>query len=92
MASGEKVTRTFTVTNKGKSPLVIRRLWVADGEGVTVSTKRNEIKRGKSATITVTVDTGLIQGNLLNVPLTLLCNDPESPRTTVRLVGIIEQK
>ncbi len=92
LAPGEKIARTFTVTNKGKSPLAIRRLWAPDGEGVTVKTNRTEIKRGKSATVTVTVDTSIIQGELLNVPLTLLCNDPASPQLTVRLVGIIDKK
>ena len=92
LTPGEKFTRTFTVTNKGKSPLAIRRLWAPDREGVTVKTNRTEIKRGKSATVTVTVDTSQIKGEMLNVPLTLMCNDPDSPQLTVRLVGIIDKK
>ena len=92
LTPGEKFTRTFTVTNKGKSPLAIRRLWAPDGEGVTVKTNRTEIKRGKSATVTVTVDTSQIKGEMLNVPITLMCNDPDSPQLTVRLVGIIDKK
>lgn len=90
MTRGETVTRTFTITNKGKSPLAIRRVWVPGSEGVTVSCDRNEIKRGKTARVTVTVNTGLVQDNLFNVPLTLMCNDPETPRQTIRLVGIID--
>ena len=92
LTAGETTTRTFTITNKGKSPLAIRRLWVPDGEGITVSANRNEVKRGKTATVTVTVDTSQIQGEMLNVPLTLLCNDPDSSRLTIRLVGIIDKK
>lgn len=88
----ETVTRTFTISNKGKSPLAIRRVWVPDGEGITVNAYRTEIKQGKSATVTVTVDTSQVQGNLLNVPLTLMCNDPEMPRQVIRLVGIIDKK
>jgi hypothetical protein len=90
MTRGETVTRTFTVTNKGRSPLAIRRVWVPDGEGVTVSCNRDQVKRGKMATVTVTVNTGLVQDNLLNVPLTLMCNDPDAPRQLIRLVGIID--
>lgn len=90
ITAGESVTRSFTITNKGKTPLAIRRLWVPDGEGVTVSANRMEIKRGKTSTVTVTVDTSLVRGDLLNVPLTLLCNDPDSPRLTIRLVGLID--
>ena len=92
MKRGETVFRTFTITNKGKKPLLIRRLWLPDGEGITVSVNRTEIKRGKKATITVKVDTTRVPGDLLNVPLTLLCNDPDSPQTTIRLVGFIDKK
>ncbi len=92
VSAGETVSRTFTVTNKGKSPLVIRRLWVPDGEGVTVTANRNEVKRKKSATVTVTVDTAQVKDNLLNTSLTLMTNDPENPRLTIRLVGIIDKK
>ena len=90
--AGKTVTRTFSITNKGKSPLAIRRLWVPDGEGVTVNAKRTEVKHGKSATVTVTVDAVQLQDDILNVPLTLLCNDPDNPRQTIRLVGVIDKK
>ena len=92
MTAGTVTTRTFTVTNKGKSPLAIRRLWVPEGEGITVNANKTEIKRGKSATVTVSVDTSCIEGELLNVPLTLLCNDPDASHLTIRLVGIIDKK
>ena len=90
--AGETMTRTFSITNKGKAPLAIRRLWVPEGEGITVSAKRTEVKRGKSATVTVTVKTAQLQGEMLNVPLTLLCNDPDAPQKHIRLVGIIDKK
>ncbi len=92
MAAGETVTRTLTVTNKGKDVLAIRRLWVPEGEGIDISTDRLEVKRGKSATVTITVNTAQIDGELLNVPLTLMCNDPDNPRQTIRLVGIIDRQ
>jgi len=92
IAAGDVVTRQFAVTNRGKNTLAIRRLWVPQGEGVTVSVNRQEVKRGKTATVSVTVDASRIEGQLLNVPLTLLCNDPVTPRLTVRLVGLIDKK
>lgn len=91
LTRGDTATRTFKVTNKGKDNLIIRRLWVADGEGVTMQADRQEVKRGKSATVTVAVDAAQVQGDILNVPLTLMSNDPESPRLTIRLVGIINK-
>ena len=57
-----------------------------------MKTNRTEIKRGKSATVTVTVDTSQIKGEILNVPLTLMSNDPDSSQLTIRLVGIIDKK
>lgn len=90
MKAGEVVTRTFTITNKGKERLAIRRLWVPQGESITLKADRQEVKRGKKATVTVTVDTACQQENLLNVPLTLLSNDPDNSRITIRLVGIID--
>ena len=92
MNAGEVITRTFTITNKGKDPLAIRRLWVPQGEGITVSADRQEIKRGKKATVKVTVDTSCQQGGMLNVPLTVMTNDPDNPRTTIKLVGIIDRQ
>ena len=86
------MTQTFTITNKGKDPLLIRRLWVPEGEGVTIRTDKTEVKRGKSATITVTVDGQQLHDDILNVPLTVISNDPDSPRVTIRLVGIIDNK
>ena len=91
LKAGETATRTFTVTNRGKSTLAIRRLWTPDGEGIIVTSNRTEVKRGKAATVTVTVDTSRSQGNLLNTSLTLMTNDPENPRQTIRLVGIIDK-
>jgi len=79
------------VTNHGKDPLIIRRLWTPVEHGITVSTDKLEVKHGKSATVTITVDTSLIEGELLNAPLTLMTNDPDKPRVTVRLVGIIDK-
>lgn len=88
--AGQVVTRTFKVTNKGRQRLAVRRLWAPMGEGISACIDRQEIKRGKQATVTVTVDTSQQTGEVLNVPLTLMTNDPDSPRVTVRLVGIID--
>ena len=89
--AGETCTRTFIVTNKGKNTLAIRRLWCPE-KGITAVIDRQEVKRGKKATVTVTVDTSQMDGDLLNVPLTLLSNDPAAPSLNVRLVGFIDKQ
>ena len=90
--AGETCTRTFTLTNKGKNTLTVRRLWNPEGEGVTATIDRQELKRNKKAIVTVTVDTSKLDGNLLNVPLTLICNDPSNPTLNIRLVGFIDKQ
>ncbi|MBR5169447.1 MAG: DUF1573 domain-containing protein [Muribaculaceae bacterium] len=91
MTIGQSVTRQFNVTNKGKNQLIIRRLWTPAGNGVTIKANRTEVKHGKSATITVTVDTAHFKEGVLNESLTIITNDPDSPRQTIRLVGIIDK-
>ena len=92
LVPGQVVARSFTITNKGKDPLEIRRTWVPDGEGITISANKATVKRSKTATVTVRVDTSHLTDELLNVPLTLMTNDPDTPRLTIRLVGIIDRK
>ena len=91
LSASTAAARSFTITNKGKDNLILRRLWVPEGEGITIKTDKQIIKRGKKATVQVTVDPACQQDNMLNVPLTLMTNDPESPIVTIRLVGIIDK-
>lgn len=84
-------TRTMEITNEGKSDLLVRRIYTTD-PGVTVSVSRDKIKKGKSATVTVTVDPTLLPVPLLNARIQLITNDPESPLTLLRAVGVPEGK
>lgn len=88
MAPDTIATRSFKVTNRGKDRLMIRRVWVPENEGVTVTVNKLELKRGSTATVTVTANSAMLQ-DMLNVPLTVMTNDPVTPRLTVRLVGLI---
>ena len=80
------VTRTFEIINKGDDKLLLRRFWTGS-EGITAQADKTELKRGKKATVTVTVDTALYRESLLNALLTIITNDPANPRFTLRLVG-----
>lgn len=78
---------TFTVTNTGKNPLIVRRLHTPD-RAVTTTISSTTIKAGKEATVKVTVDPSLIaSGELLNARITLITNAPSAPSQTVRVVG-----
>lgn len=79
-------TRTLTLDNTGRSPLKVRRIYTAD-PGIDVTIDRTEIKPGRSATITVTVDPSKIPGELLNARISLITNDPDRPTQTLRAVG-----
>lgn len=82
-----EIHRTFTITNKGKSPLLIRRIYCPD-KAVAVSVKESRIKPGKSAKAEVTVMPSLIgDTELLNARITIISNDPDHPTTIVRVVA-----
>lgn len=81
------VTRYITVSNLGKSPLLLRRVQSVD-PGVTVRTSSNKVKPGKNATIEVTIDPEAYpDSRLINGRLTVIANDPIDPTLTVRLIG-----
>jgi len=88
LAAGVPSTCRFTVKNTGHDRLSLRRLW-SPSRAVTATADRSEVKRGKEATITVTVDPALVDAPLLNTTLTVITNDPEHPRQVVRVVGEI---
>ena len=85
---GDVAVQSFTIKNTGRDPLHVRRLWTAS-KGITASIDREQLKRGKSATVTVTVDTRLYREPLINAMLTVMTNDPAQPSCTMRLVGEI---
>ena len=89
LPGGEAVTRTFTIKNEGKRNLIIRRLYIPEGN-ITAQADVLEVKKGKKATVSVTVN-GL-QEPVLNTTLTVISNDPYKPRQTLRLVGLTNKK
>lgn len=78
--------RTATVTNNGKSPLKIRRIYTTD-PGVSVCISADTVKRGKKAEITVTVNPERLPGKMLNARINLITNDPANPVIVLRAVG-----
>lgn len=83
------LTRHFTITNRGKSPLIIRGIACPDA-AVEVSMKARTIKPGKSARVDVTITPAKVKSNeLLNARINIIANDPVHPSTMVRVVGEI---
>lgn len=83
--------RTFTIENKGKSPLKIRRVHTAD-PGVTVAVTADSVGKGDRAAVTVTVDPARLKGHILNARINVITNDPENPTIVVRAVGELKGK
>lgn len=84
------IKRTFTITNKGKSPLAIRRIYSPE-RSVEIKIKNDKIKPGKSEKVEVIVTPSLIgDTELLNARMTIISNDPSHPSTIVRAVAEIK--
>lgn len=79
-------SRTFKIYNEGKNPLKIRRIYTND-PGVSVSVDQQTVKKGKSATATITVDPSLLPSDILNARIALITNDPDNSTIIIRAVG-----
>lgn len=89
-SDGGAVSRTFEIENRGKSTLEIRRVYTTD-PGVTVNCDKTSVKKGKHATVTITVDPAALPGSLLNARISIIANDPDHPTTVIRAVGQLAQ-
>lgn len=85
---GNILSTEFTISNKGKKPLVIHK---ADPmiEGVTVETKCPlTIKGGSSTTLKVKFDTSYSSGEVVGV-ISLITNSPSRPIVNLFLTGYV---
>lgn len=88
--SGENVSRTFTVENRGKSDLMVRRAYSTDA-GITVTPSSGKVKKGKSMEITVTADPSQLPSEVMSARIQLITNDPEQSLTIIRAIGEIAE-
>ncbi|MCM1076068.1 MAG: DUF1573 domain-containing protein [Bacteroides sp.] len=89
-SGGKPVKRSFTITNKGKSPLLIRRISCPD-KAVGIRLPKTELKPGKSEKVEVTVNPSLLgDRRLLNARINIVANDPDHPSTMIRVVAEIK--
>ena len=86
--SGEKVVRDFELKNTGKSPLTIRGI-ISNCSCLTYTINKETIPAGESATLTLTYDTTGYNGEQSR-QLTLIVNDPTTPKQTIDLRGTIQ--
>lgn len=84
--SGESVSRTFTIENRGKSDLLVRRVYTTD-KGITVTPETGKVKKGKTMEITVSTDPAELPSEVLSARIQLITNDPEQSLVIIRAIG-----
>lgn len=85
--SDRPLTRTFTIENRGRSPLMIRRISCPD-KAIGLKIDKTKIGPGKKAKVTVKIDPALVtSAELLNARINIISNDPEHSSTMVRVVA-----
>lgn len=80
-------TAEFIVTNKGKSPLILRRVQSLDPTVTSLKASSEKIKPGKSAKIVATIDPKLATNDIINARIHIFSNDPENSVEVVRVTA-----
>ena len=83
---GTKIVKTFTITNKGKSPLVLHKATPAND--YTKVDLPKEIAPEKSGTVTVTVDSAKLHGEIAT-GITIITNVPSRPMLSLMVSGMV---
>ncbi|MFW6370374.1 MAG: DUF1573 domain-containing protein [Bacteroidota bacterium] len=83
MKQGDKKDHTFSLTNKGKSELIIRNVRSSCG-CTAVAPSKKVIAPGESAPIKVTFDTRGKRGRQ-SKSITVITNDPKTPTSMLRV-------
>lgn len=85
----KKTSMSFNITNKGKNPLILRRVYTTD-KGIEIDVDKDKVKTGKSASVKVTIDPSRLESDVLNSRISIISNDPDNSNLTIRLVGLPE--
>jgi hypothetical protein len=83
MVQGEKKEHTFSLTNSGKTELIIRNVRSSCG-CTAVAPSKSVIAPGETAPIKVTFDSRGKRGRQ-SKSITVITNDPKNPTTTLRI-------
>ncbi len=83
------VTRKLTISNSGRNPLMVRRVYSPD-TALSISCPVTKIAHSRSAEVSVTANPAAVDGSdIINARITLITNDPRQPVKIVRVVGEI---
>ena len=84
---GTPAEASLRSTNRGRSPLEIRRIYSPDPGIHAATPRKTTVKPGKHIDVAITVDTGRLPGENLNARITVISNDPTNPVENIRLTG-----
>lgn len=85
-ASKDKVSAKIKITNVGKSPLEIRRLYSGD-KAVEATVGKSILKKGESTWLKVGYDASAVPEDIINSKLSVITNDPDNQNVMLRVVG-----
>jgi hypothetical protein len=85
---GKRIEHNFVLKNVGQHDLIIRRIWATCG-CTAVTPKKTVIKPDDITQIRVVFNSTGRKGNQKKM-ITVVTNDPENPRITLWLEGIVE--
>ncbi|MDE6277243.1 MAG: DUF1573 domain-containing protein [Muribaculaceae bacterium] len=83
----EPVEASFRITNRGHSPLEIRRIWSPDPAIRLHIPAKKTLKPGKHLDIPFSVNPAEISGDIINSRITVITNDPTNSVASVRVVA-----
>lgn len=89
ISANQEVKAELTVTNSGKSPLLIRRMQVVDPAVTSATISAEKVKPGKKAVIKLTIDPAKAENEFINIRVTLITNDPDNSLLTGRVTAEI---
>jgi len=89
IAQNDRVSTTFTISNNGKSPLIIRKTKASCGCTAT-KPKKTTLQAGESTSIDVTFSSGNREGTQKK-SITVICNDPARPETRLYIEANVQK-
>lgn len=84
--TNDLIERTVELTNRGKTPLEVRRVYSTDKD-IDVTIDHTTIGKGKSAIITIIIDPAKSGDEMVNSRVTVMTNDPQRSEITLRVIG-----
>ena len=87
ISADKPVSVSFNITNKGKLPLIIRRIQAVDPAITKIDISSDKIKKGKSARLKLIFDPSKTASEIINSRISITANDPANPLTVIRVTA-----